>query len=209
MSDKVKQPLLAAILLAAGPSSRLGKAKQLVRLGEECLVRRSARLLLGLDPESIVVVTGFEADRINAELQDLPLRTTHNLEWEQGMGGSIACGAKSIPRGIDGILIMACDQWRLDQEDLRRLYSAWKTDISRIAVAAWKEGRAFISGPPVIFPGPLIHELRFINKSRGARQVIDRHMEIVEFVKMSNAAFDLDRPEDLEQLLQEQVAEPQ
>ena len=209
MSNNQKSPRLAAVLLAAGPSSRLGEPKQMIRVGEECLVRRSARLLVALDPESIIVVTGCGAEEIDVQVQDLPLRTVFNRDWAQGMGGSIACGAQNAPRDVDGILIMVCDQWRLDQGDLETLVAAWNTDISRVCLAAWKEGRAFVSGPPVIFPGSLIHELKFIAKDRGARQVIDRHMDIVEFVKVKNAAFDLDRPEDLEQLYQEQRAEPQ
>jgi CTP:molybdopterin cytidylyltransferase MocA len=67
-------------------------------------------------------------------------------------------------------------------------------------VANWKEGKALVSGPPVIFPRKLIPELKSMQVNRGARQLIDRHMALVEFVDIQNAAFDLDRPEDLARL---------
>ena len=67
-------------------------------------------------------------------------------------------------------------------------------------MACWHEGEAFVSGPPVISPGNLKQELKFAQENRGARQLVDRYMDIVEFVTMENAARDLDRPEDLEQL---------
>jgi len=61
MTDNPKQPSLGVVLLAAGPSSRLGQAKQLVEAGGECLVTRSARLALALQPAQLRVVSGCEA----------------------------------------------------------------------------------------------------------------------------------------------------
>ena len=192
--------MLGAVLLAAGPSSRLGQSKQLVRVNGEALVRRTARLLLDADLDYITVVTGCDSELITAELQGLQLGIVYNRYWEQGMGSSINCGARKMPQGVDGVLVMVCDQWRLAGADLHRLTKAWKSDISCIYVACWDDKEAFVSGPPVVFPRKLIPELKGMHPGRGARQLIDRHMDIAEFVKMENAAFDLDRPEDLERL---------
>jgi len=193
---------VGSVLLAAGPSSRLGQPKQLVKVNGESLVRRSARILLeaGIDP--VLVITGFAQEDIQNEIEDLPVQVVSNPEWALGMGGSIACGARNAPRGLDGLLVMACDQWRMESNDIEALVSRWYSDISRILLANWKEGEAYVSGPPVIFPRNLIRELKFIEKSRGARQVIDRFIDLVEFQTIENAAFDLDRPEDLERLVQ-------
>jgi CTP:molybdopterin cytidylyltransferase MocA len=192
-----RQANLAAILLAAGPSSRLGQPKQLVSIDGESLVRRTARLLLDLDLYSVTVVTGCESEKVGDELSDLQAEVVHNRLWEQGMGGSIAFGVRQLSRMVDGVLIMVCDQWRVEKNDLVQLIEQWNSDISRIVVSNWNEGKAFVSGPPVIFTGNLIPEMKYLISSEGARQVIDRHMDIVEFVLMENAAYDLDRPEDL------------
>jgi molybdenum cofactor cytidylyltransferase len=196
----VSGPDLAAVLLAGGPSTRLGQPKQLVRVGGESLVRRTARLLLGLAPASVTVVTGCEATRVAGELEGLDLRIVHNRDWAQGMGASINAGVRSLREGADGVLVTVCDQWRVAQDDLDRLAACWAADISRICVANWKEGEAFVSGPPVIFPRKLIPELKSMQAARGARQLIDRYMDLVDYVEMENAAFDLDRPEDLVRL---------
>jgi molybdenum cofactor cytidylyltransferase len=193
-------PPLAALLLAGGPSTRLGQPKQLVRVGGESLVRRSARLLLSLRPAPLVVVTGCEASRVEAELDGLPLEVVFNRDWAQGMGASINAGARALPLGPDGVLVTVCDQWQLESADLARLANHWFSDISRICLAEWKEGEALVSGPPVIFPRKLIPELKSMQAKRGARQLIDRYMDLVEFVEVQNAAFDLDRPEDLARL---------
>jgi molybdenum cofactor cytidylyltransferase len=191
---------IAAILLAAGPSSRLGQSKQLVRFDGESLVKRSVRLLRKLEPEFITVVTGCESESVEQEIADLSDMVAYNKNWARGMGASISCGVRNIPENVDGILLMVCDQWRLESEDLFRLISSWNSDISQIYMACWNEGQAFVSGPPVVFPRKLKQELIFAQENRGARQVIDRNMDIVEFVTMENASCDLDRPEDLELL---------
>ncbi|MCW8871740.1 MAG: nucleotidyltransferase family protein [Xanthomonadales bacterium] len=200
MTDTPGNPSLGVVLLAAGPSTRLGQPKQLVEVGGECLVSHAARLALSLDPTFVTVVTGCEADRIEAELEQLPVGVVYNRNWSSGMGASINCGVRSIHKGVEGVLVMVCDQWRLEESDLERLFSAWSSDISRIVVASWKEETAFVSGPPVIFPRKLIPELKSMQENRGARQLIDRYMDLVDYVEMENAAHDLDRPEDLERL---------
>lgn len=200
MNDNSRNPDLGVVLLAAGPSTRLGQPKQLVQVGGSCLVNRSAQLALGLGPASVTVVTGFEAERIEAELEGLPLDIVHNRNWASGMGSSINCGVRSMAGGVEGVMIMVCDQWRLEESDVHRLCEAWSSDISKIFVACWKEGSAYVSGPPVIFPRKLIPELKSMQEKRGARQLIDRYIDLAEFVEMENAAFDLDRPEDLEEL---------
>lgn len=200
MNDESRKLILGAVLLAAGPSSRLGRSKQLVRVNDETLIRRTARLVLGMDLDYVTVVSGCGADLVEAELEDLPVSVVFNRDWQQGMGSSINCGVRLMPQGVDGVLLMVCDQWRLENDDLNRLLEAWQADISKIYVACWDEGAAFVSGPPALFPRKTIPELKSMQPNRGARQLIDRYMDIVEFVKMENAAFDLDRPEDLERL---------
>lgn len=191
---------LHAILLAAGPSSRLGQPKQLVEFGGESLVRRSGRMLTDLVSGPVIAVTGSESERVTSELEGLSVEPVLNPEWKLGMGGSIAYGARQLPEYPPGILVMVCDQWLLEAADVRKLIESWATDPARIHVACWKEGNAHVSGPPVIFPGRLRGDLKGLEKSRGARQVIDRFIDIVQFVELDSAAHDLDRPEDLEKL---------
>jgi len=193
-------PRLAAVLLAAGSSNRLGQPKQLVRLRGETLVRRSASLMLNLQAETNVAVTGYRSAEVAEELQDLPIAIKENPEWSLGMGGSIVCGLQAVPENADGVLLMLCDQWRLSLSDLNRLKNDWLIDISQIVVAQWKENNAIFSGSPAIFPRQLIHELKCIKKGKGAKPVIEENREMVRFVEMENAAWDLDNPRDLELL---------
>lgn len=195
MKDDLK---LVAILVAAGPSTRLGQPKQLVEWNGETLVRRAARLLSSLASGPVVAVTGCEKERVAAQFEGLAVEPSYNPDWKLGMGGSIAHGARKLPEFVDGVLVGVCDQWLLSAEDLERLAASWRAAPKRIHVAAWQEGAAQVSGPPVIFPGHLKGDLKGMDKQRGARQIIDRQIELVDYVELPSAAQDLDRPEDLD-----------
>jgi molybdenum cofactor cytidylyltransferase len=201
MMKKAESGRFAAVLLAAGPSSRLGQAKQLVGVDGESLVRRATRLILNMNPVSLSVVTGCADTAVKQELSGLPVKLVRNDDWEQGMGSSIACGCQNLSADADGLLITLCDQWRLEERDLDRLILMWLSDISRIVTAFWYEDKTRIYGPPVLFPRYYIRELNCLKGSRGAKTIIDQNLANVQFVEMENAAYDLDRPEDLERLL--------
>lgn len=187
----------AAILLAAGGSSRLGQPKQLLQIDGESLVRRTARALFGLNPARVVVVTGGSSERVSNELKGLPVHIQHNPDWPAGMGSSIALGASQIPAEADGVLILLCDQWCIDTADLNQIVSRWTSDISRIYAASWNDENAFCYGPPVMFPRKYIHELEMLKGEHGARSVINRCQHEARFIVLENAAFDVDVPADL------------
>jgi molybdenum cofactor cytidylyltransferase len=191
---------LAIVLLAAGGSTRLGQPKQLVPVDGEALVLRTARSLLRLEPAAMLVVTGCDSDRVKEQLAGLPLQIVHNAEWKEGMGTSIACGVKNLPERIGGVLIMLCDQWRVNSADLKRLFEAWNTDISDIVAARWKNGKTFIFSPPAIFSGSLFHELENLTGDQGAKRIIEEFKGKTTFVEMENAAFDVDEKDDLKSL---------
>lgn len=200
MTQTDSSETLAIVLLAAGGSTRLGQPKQLVHVDGEALVLRTARSLLRLEPAAMLVVTGCESDRVKEQLGGLPLQIVHNAEWKEGMGTSIACGVRNLPEGIEGVLIMLCDQWRVDSTDLKRLFEAWNIDISDIVTASWKEEKTTIFSPPAIFPGSLFHELKNLTGDQGAKRIIEEFKGKTTSVEMKNAAFDLDEKDDLNSL---------
>ena len=187
---------LGIILLAAGKSSRLGQSKQLVRLDGTSLVRRAAELLLALDPDPCLVITGAESVAVSAELRGLPLKCESNPAWEDGMGASIACGARALPANLDGVMLYLCDQWRINRPDIFELYEAWRKDTSCIVASSWAD----ITGPPVIFPARFIPRLATLSGDQGARVLMDEQPQHTRRVVIENARYDLDTVKDLDLL---------
>ena len=189
---------LTAVLLAAGGSSRMGRPKQLLRIEGEALVTRMARRLLGLEPLSVMVVTGSASQAVNDQLSGLPIQIVHNSRWEEGMASSLVAGVKNLPAEIEGVLIILCDQWQVGLADLQQLVQAWNADISQITAACWHDEGRQVIGPPAIFPRALFEELISLKGDRGARAMIEKHRERASLFSMESACFDLDEPADLE-----------
>lgn len=183
---------LHAILLAAGSSSRLGLAKQLLQYRGESLVRRTARQLISITPH-VTVVTGASADKVALELQGLDVKLCFNAHWREGMGTSIAQAVEALPPVKRAVLIMLCDQYLLDAGDLRRVAEAWRASPEHIAVSGWGDGM----GPPVIFPDSCVPRLAGLDGDRGARQLLQERCAQLTLVDVPNAAHDVDTPQDL------------
>ncbi|HUG10106.1 MAG TPA: NTP transferase domain-containing protein, partial [Opitutaceae bacterium] len=116
MSDRAEhRPRVGAVVLAAGGSRRLGRAKQLVTHNGRTLLARTIAAACDAGIDTIVVVLGAAADEIRAALPSLPLHVHFvvNERWPEGMGTSIACGVRqleTIDASIKGAMILVCDQ---------------------------------------------------------------------------------------------------
>jgi molybdenum cofactor cytidylyltransferase len=189
-----EKPKLAGLLLAAGESKRLGQPKQLVKVRGESLVLRTARLLLTQTP-NVHVVVGANTPEIAQSIEKLPVRITRNSQWRDGLGSSIACGMNQITGNFDGVLIMLCDQWRVEHQDLNDLVKAWYENPSVPSVATWKES----FGSPAIFPKAMFEDLMQLNGERGAKSLLEAASPIRQ-VGLPNAGFDLDTIDDLHRM---------
>lgn len=185
----------AAVVLAAGASRRLGHPKQLVVIEGESLLRRGARLALEAGCSPVVVVVGFEADRMAPELTGLPVDAVVNPNWSSGMGSSLACGVAAALRArpeMDALLLLVCDQPRLTAEHLRRLLDHHAGGSAAITASAYA-GRA---GVPAVFAAGLLPHLQTIEGDLGARNLILRVG--AQTVDWPDGAADIDLPGDLE-----------
>src|ERR1700743_2177416 len=90
------QTTCAAIVLAAGASTRLGQPKQLLQISGESLLHRTVRLATGAGCTPVFVVLGFEAERMQRETADLDVRLVLNPEWPSGMGSSLRSGMEVL-----------------------------------------------------------------------------------------------------------------
>lgn len=186
---------LHAILLAAGGSSRLGRAKQLLEFNGQSLVRRAARQLMRLTPE-VIVVTGARSEQVANELDSLAVELCFNEHWREGVGTSIALAVRCLAPETRAVMVMLCDQYLLDADDLTRLVDAWRARPERITVARWADAM----GPPVIFPKPCFNDLARLSGDRGARRLLVEQRGRINFVDMPHAAFDVDNAQDLARL---------
>lgn len=192
------------LLLAAGSSSRLGQAKQLLPYGGMSLLRRAAETAVAADLGPVVVVTGALHEKLLPELAELPVTITRNLEWEQGMGSSIKAGLVAAEAAglLTSILIMLCDQPLITPDLLRCLHQEHQHNSLPIMATEY----AGISGVPALFALEMLPLLRALPDEAGARQLLQQHLEWVASVAFPAAALDVDTPAQYAQLLQQPPA---
>lgn len=184
----------AAILLAAGASTRLGEAKQLVEIHQEPLLTRIARMALEAGCKPVIVVIGFEQERMQAALAGLPVKFVHNPNWCEGMGASLRCGVQALGPDVHDTLLLVCDQLALNTEFLREMLRVHLAREKPITAACYEEHL----GVPAIFPADFFPELCTIKGDRGARGILESHANEVTAVEFAAGAMDLDTPEQLQ-----------
>lgn len=184
---------IAAVLLAAGASRRLGHPKQLLQLDGEALVRRAARLALEAGFQPVLVVLGAHASVISPSLEGLAVTLLQNGGWEEGLASSIRVGVAALPGDAAGAAFLVCDQPALDLDLLLDLRRRFVEDPSRPAACAYGGS----AGIPAVFPRADFATLSSLQGDTGAKALLGGATRI----PFPGGAADLDRPEDVEQNL--------
>ena len=188
---------VAAVILAAGASSRLGRAKQLLKFRGETLVHRAARLALASGCEPVLVVTGARAEAIGAEVADLPVRVVHNPDWAAGMSGTVRTGLAALPPEAAGVLFLLTDQPLISPELLRSLLAAFRPGTAPLVVSDYGAGEL---GVPAVFARSLFPDLILLTGDRGARKVIQNYRKQATSVPFPEGKMDVDTEADWDRL---------
>ena len=171
---------IEAVILAAGGSRRMGEQKLLKKLDGKTIVRRAAETALKSRVSRVVVVVGSDAERVRAELADLPVDTIENHAWQDGQGTSVACGVSALG-GCEAAVLMVGDQPFVTEEQLNRLIDAWAAgdECTKIYASAVNGVR----GNPTLFDKTLFSDLMELTGDKGARQLFGRYpVQLVEQV---------------------------
>ena len=174
----------AAIILAAGASTRLGEPKQLVTLGGETLLERAVRVAseAGLSPVIAVVHDAALIDQLQVRGDQVLL----NRQYYKGMSTSIRAGVRwAKGMGASGVVLMTCDQPAVTPHHLQAL------SAEPDAVAG--SGYAGKTGVPAYFPATYFEQLMSLQGDAGARELL-RSAKAISYEML---ALDVDTPDDL------------
>ena len=182
-----------AIVLAAGSSTRFGRTKQLEKFEGAPLAANAMRKAESVCGVRSVLVTGKDWKEVASACEPLAGFFVINNDYEQGLASSIACGVRAVAESADAILLMLADLPLVSAEHLGNLVDAWKNSPHSIIASAFED----TLGPPIVFPKADFDELLKLEGDRGARPVIEANRNRVLALPCEEAAFDIDRPEDL------------
>lgn len=183
----------AAVVLAAGGSTRLGRPKQLLTRDGETLVHRAARLALESGASRVLLVVGAYADDVAAAVRDLPVACAPNTRWSEGLSGSLRVAADTLATHGHATLLLTCDQPALDAPHLRALLAASRRAPS--ASAATRFGDRV--GIPAAVAPTLLRAALAVHGDRGLRDVLNAAGAGVIACDAPDVGVDIDTPEDV------------
>lgn len=203
--DEPQPRQIAAVILAAGRSSRMGSAKLLERLEGKPLVRWAAEAALASSARPVVVVTGHRADEVAAALTELPVELVHNPDYAQGMATSLRAGVAHVEHA-DAAVICLGDMPRVTARHIDRLIDAFDPTAAPIVVPTHERKR----GNPVLWARRFFPEIEDLRGDVGARALLERHAEAVHLLAIDEPGIllDVDTPEALQLLREGKPAKP-
>jgi molybdenum cofactor cytidylyltransferase len=196
---------IAAIVLAAGASRRLGQPKQLLMHDGETLLLRAIRLATEAGAAPVIAVLGANSELIRATVDLANSIQVINHRWEEGISTSIHAGLHALDEvALDeasplsaSALILACDQPLLTTNHLHALMEAFAAAAEPSIIASAYAG---VLGIPAVFPRIAFPQLRALRGDKGARALLAEPPCPLIAVPFAGGEVDIDEPGDLGEL---------
>ena len=188
---------IAAVVLAAGRSTRMGGPnKLLAEIARRPLVRIVAEEALASRADPVIIVAGHQRAEVEKALAGLRVRIVHNPDFAEGLGTSLRAGIAAVPADSDAAIVCLGDMPRVDAALMNRLIAVFDPDRGALVVVPTFEGKR---GNPVLWSRRFFPDLMAIEGDVGARHLIGRYSEAVAEVTVEGKAalIDVDTPEAL------------
>jgi len=188
----------AAIILAAGQSRRMGAInKMTVEVNGKPMVRHVAESAIGSKSDTVLLVTGHQADHVLQAVHKIEVLPVHNPDYERGLSASLATGINALPPHVTHAIILLGDMPFISSGMIDVLINTSNKSPDHIIVAT-HEGKR---GNPVLWPRVFFEELKSIRGDTGARHIMSANLDRVLEVELGEASsLDLDTPDALNRL---------
>lgn len=193
-------PVIAAVVLAAGQSRRMGATnKLLAEIDGKPMVRRVVETVGQSQAGPVVVVTGHESARVRQALEGLQVTFVENPDYADGLSTSLAAGVAALPGEVDGAVVCLGDMPLVEPRHINKLISAFDPEEGRTICVPVSRGKR---GNPVLWGADYFAEMKKVKGDVGAKHLLGQHAEAVCEVELDDAAVltDIDTPDALEKV---------
>lgn len=190
-------PKVAAMILAAGQSRRMGAANKLLEeVAGKPMLLHAVDAALGADVASVTVVTGHEQDRVRAALSDRTVGFAHNSDYARGLSASLKAVAAAAPEDADAVVVLLGDMPGVTSAHVDRLIAAFNPIEGRAICVATAGGKR---GNPVLWARRFLADMADLKGDMGAKPLIGENEDVVAEVEMEDQAVlrDIDTPSAL------------
>ncbi len=183
----------AALVLAAGGSRRLGRAKQLLHRDGETLVPRMVRLAAATRPQRLLLVTGADAESIGQAAAGLGAENLFNRDWTLGLSSSLKCAAAALSGFGGAVLVLGCDQPALEADHLEALLHGAGSASSGCAATAHGDA----AGIPAVVTMALMQACMQMQGDRGLGAQLTAMADAVWRMDAPELRLDIDHEDDV------------
>ena len=188
---------VAAIVLAAGASRRMGRNKMLLAVDGEPMLRRAVRRALAADCFPVVVVVGHEAEQARAALADLDCTFATSPDPTGPTSTSLHAGLRALGPKVDATIVMLGDMVHVTEDMLRALIASSVTGSAPLEVSRYGD----VLAPPLLFRRTLWPELLAWTGEGCGKAVVKAHQtEAAMHDWPVERLQDIDTPADYEEL---------
>jgi len=187
---------VAALVLAAGQSSRMGGTNKLLAgVDGVPMLLRAVNAALASKASSVTVVLGHEAERAEALLAGRRVNFVRNPDFAEGMSTSLRAGIAALPAEAEAAVVLLADMPRVSAVHVDRLIDAFEAQRPAIVVPQ-RNGRR---GNPILWPRAFFAAMQNVAGDQGARGVLEANAGRIRFVDIDDDAIhaDVDTPDDL------------
>lgn len=196
MTSQPSNLRIAALVLAAGKSTRFGSTKMVTPVNGRPMVHHALLTAQKTCKGSVYLVVGHDKSEIINAAASIDNKIVVNENFAQGIGTSIAAGVRACRDHSDAILVLLGDQALITGDHLLHLIDVWSGADTEIVASAFDDVR----GPPILFPSKCFDDLAKLEGDDGAKIVMENTKYKVRTVACDAARFDIDRAADLRQL---------
>jgi molybdenum cofactor cytidylyltransferase len=192
---------VSAIVLAAGTSTRMGRAKQLLPLGGTTVLAQTLDKVRSARVAEIILVLGASAEAIR---QQLPpslldgLKVVVNQAYGKGMASSLREGLAALDQRSDAALIILGDQPFIRPQTLGQIMDGYRRSRAKIVIPSYQGNR----GNPVLLDRSVFSEVMALEGDVGCRAIFGSHLDAILKVEVEDKGvlLDIDDQDDYERL---------
>jgi molybdenum cofactor cytidylyltransferase len=187
--------MIAAVILSAGESSRMGRPKALLPIGSQTFIEKIVKALREAGLQNIIVILGHDAEAMRQKITHLPVTILVNPDYRKGQLSSLRVAIRHLLANdrCSGLLVHLVDHPYIDAALVNLLIEGLEDSGKLIAVPRFHGKR----GHPVIFARSLFNELLNAPEDQGAKAVVNAHRDETLEIETEDKGItlDIDTPE--------------
>jgi len=189
--------MISLVVLAAGKSTRMKENKLLLRINGETLIRHVVKTATSSNADEVIVVVGYEAEKVKQQLLRLQCKLIMNENYVKGQSESVKTGLTAVSSNAEAVMVLPADVALMDEQSINKVIDEYRRSKNPIVIASHQHQ----SGHPILLDRALFPEISEITEDTfGVKAVINRHRAEVKYVEVGteNALIDIDTQEEFD-----------